>query len=43
MKNLPLISNRPLARAGLNSERTLMPNKGPGVFEEEFDGIEDVE
>jgi NADH-quinone oxidoreductase subunit B len=42
MKKLPLISSRPLAKAGLNSERVLMPNKGPGVFEEEVDGIEDA-
>ena len=41
-RKLPLISNRPLAKAGLNSERVLMPNKGPGVFEEEIDGIEDA-
>ena len=33
-RKLPLISDRPLAKAGLNSERVLMPNKGPGVFEE---------
>ena len=41
-RKLPVISNRPLAKAGLNSERVLMPNKGPGVFEEEIDGIEDA-
>ena len=41
-RKLPLISDRPLAKAGLNSERVLMPNKGPGVFEEEIDGIEDA-
>ena len=37
-RKLPLISDRPLAKAGLSSERVLMPNKGPGVFEEEIDG-----
>ena len=42
MKRLPLISDRPLAKAGLNSERTLMPNKGPGVFEREL-GVDDLE
>ena len=36
-RKLPLISDRPLATAGLSSERVLMPNKGPGVFEEEVD------
>ena len=41
-RKLPLISDRPLAKAGLNSERVLMPNKGPGVFEDEIDGIEDA-
>jgi NADH-quinone oxidoreductase subunit B len=39
---LPLISDRPLARAGLSSERVLWPTKGPGVFEEEIANIEDA-
>jgi NADH-quinone oxidoreductase subunit B len=41
-RRLPLISDRPLARAGLNSERVLMPNRGPGVFEEEIENLEDA-
>ena len=41
-RRLPLISDRPLARAGLNSERVLWPTKGPGVFEEEIASIEDA-
>ena len=39
---LPVISNRPLARAGLNSERVLWPTRGPGVFEEEIANLEDA-
>ena len=27
------MSDRPLAKAGLNSERVLWPERGPGVFE----------
>jgi hypothetical protein len=41
-RKLPLISDRPLARAGLSSERVLMPNRGPGVFEEEVENLEDA-
>ena len=41
-RKLPLISDRPLAKAGLSSERVLMPNKGPGVFEEEVENLEDA-
>ena len=41
-RKLPLISDRPLAKAGLNSERVLMPNRGPGVFEQEVESIEDA-
>ena len=37
-----MISDRPLARAGLNSERVLNPDKGPGVFEQEVAQIEDA-
>ena len=41
-RKLPLISDRPLARAGLNSERVLWPDKGPGVFEREVEKLEDA-
>ncbi len=33
-RQLPLISDRPLAQAGLKSERVLWPTKGPGAFEQ---------
>ena len=36
------MSDRPLARAGLQSERVLMPDAGPGVFEREVQEIEDA-
>jgi NADH-quinone oxidoreductase subunit B len=36
------VSKRPLARAGLQSERLLWPTKGPGVFEQEIESIEDA-
>jgi NADH-quinone oxidoreductase subunit B len=36
------VSDRPLAKAGLNSERVLWPERGPGVFEEEVAQIEDA-
>ena len=35
-------SKRPLAKAGLQSERLLWPTKGPGVFEEEVEEMEDA-
>jgi len=41
-RELPVISDRPLARAGLNSERVLNPSYGPGKFEEEVERIEDA-
>ena len=41
-RKLPLVSDRPLAKAGLKSERTLWPDKGPGVFEQEVEKIEDA-
>lgn len=41
-RKLPLISDRPLARAGLNSERVLRPGDDPGVFEREVEQIEDA-
>jgi NADH-quinone oxidoreductase subunit B len=37
-----VISDRPLAKAGLNSERILDPHRGPGVFEREVERIEDA-
>ena len=37
---LPVISDRPLAKAGLQSERVLWPDRGPGVFEREVDELE---
>ena len=40
LNNIELISDRPLARAGLRSERTLWPDKGPGVFEQELEQVE---
>ena len=36
------ISKRPLAKAGLQSERLLWPTKGPGVFEREVESMEDA-
>ena len=41
-RQLPVISDRPLAQAGLNSERVLNPSKGAGVFEQEVEKIEDA-
>jgi NADH-quinone oxidoreductase subunit B len=41
-RKLPLISDRPLARAGLNSEAVLRPGDEPAVFEREVDEIEDA-
>jgi NADH-quinone oxidoreductase subunit B len=41
-RQLPLISDRPLARAGLATERVLNPRLGPGVFEQEVERIEDA-
>ena len=41
-RKLPMISDRPLAKAGLKSERVLWPTKGPGVFEQEIEQIEDA-
>jgi NADH-quinone oxidoreductase subunit B len=41
-RQLPVISDRPLAQAGLNSERVLNSDKGPGVFEQEVERIEDA-
>ena len=41
-RQLPLVSDRPAAKAGLRSERTLWPDRGPGVFEQELDSIEDA-
>ena len=39
-KRLPLVSDRPAAKAGLRSERTLWPDRGPGVFEQEVAAME---
>jgi len=36
------VSERPLAKAGLKSERVLMRDKGPGVFEGEVEAMEDA-
>ena len=36
------MSDRPLAKAGLQSERVLWPDRGPGVFEREVAEIEDA-
>jgi len=36
------VSRRPLARAGLKSERLLWPTKGPGAFEDEVENLEDA-
>ncbi len=36
------VSRRPLAKAGLQSERLLWPTKGPGVFESEVQELEDA-
>ncbi len=41
-RKLPLISDRPLAKAGLNSERVLRPGDDPGAFEREVAQIEDA-
>ena len=41
-KQLPVVSDRPLAKAGLQSERVLWPDRGPGVFEREVAEIEDA-
>jgi NADH-quinone oxidoreductase subunit B len=41
-RKLPLISDRPLARAGLNSEAVLRPGEEPSVFEREVAKIEDA-
>ncbi|MDW8338870.1 MAG: NADH-quinone oxidoreductase subunit NuoB, partial [Thermoleophilia bacterium] len=41
-RELPQVSDRPLAKAGLRSERVLWPGKGPGVFEHEVERIEDA-
>jgi NADH-quinone oxidoreductase subunit B len=41
-RKLPLVSDRPAAKAGLRTERTLWPDKGPGTFEQELDSIEDA-
>ena len=41
-RRLPLVSDRPAAKAGLKSERILWPERGPGVFEQELDAIEDA-
>jgi len=35
-------STRPLAQAGLQSERLLWPTKGKGVFEQEVENLEDA-
>ena len=35
-------SKRPLAKAGLQSERLLWPTRGPGVFEQEVESLEDA-
>ncbi|HZG34222.1 MAG TPA: NADH-quinone oxidoreductase subunit B family protein [Gaiellaceae bacterium] len=36
------VSRRPLAKAGLKSERLLWPTKGPGKFEQEVENLEDA-
>ena len=36
------MSDRPLAKAGLQSERVLWPERGPGVFEREVQEMEDA-
>ena len=41
-RQLPLISDRPAAKAGLRTERTLWPDRGPSVFEQELESIEDA-
>ena len=41
-RRLPLVSDRPAAKAGLKSERILWPERGPGVFEQELEEIEDA-
>ncbi|MBA3429490.1 MAG: hypothetical protein H0U07_13105, partial [Actinobacteria bacterium] len=35
-------SGRPLAKAGMQSERLLWPTKGPGAFEQEVETLEDA-
>ena len=37
-----MVADRPLANAGLKSERVLWPDKGPGVFEREVETVEDA-
>jgi NADH-quinone oxidoreductase subunit B len=41
-RELPVVSDRPLAKAGLQSERVLWPERGPGVFEREVQEMEDA-
>ena len=36
------VAKRPLARAGLKTERLLWPTKGPGAFEQEVENLEDA-
>ncbi len=36
------VAKRPLAEAGLKTERLLWPTKGPGVFEQEVEKLEDA-
>ena len=36
------VATRPLAKAGLKTERLLWPTKGPGVFEQEVEQLEDA-
>jgi len=36
------VSKRPLAQAGLKSERLLWPTKGPGKFEQEIENLEEA-
>jgi NADH-quinone oxidoreductase subunit B len=36
------VSGRPLAKAGLKTERLLWPTKGPGAFEQEVEDLEDA-
>jgi len=38
----PKVSDRPLAKAGMNSERLLWPTRGPGVFEQEVENLEEA-
>ena len=41
-RQLPIVSDRPAAKAGLRTERTLWPDRGPSVFEQELESIEDA-